>query len=198
MVSGLLQLASEKMRQVTAATSPAPTAAASSLYASTDSSACNAMGRCFTPYGCDLHVAGLQCTRLPLVPREGSGREVPGREDCTATRWPVSDDGRFALLPETNSSSSSSNATDAALAAALNWLSCSAHYCCGLQVTPNSSGTLADGRSIAAAAVETSVAAFSGPDTRNTSSNNARDEQVRWVHGWLGPTYFEATADTLP
>jgi hypothetical protein len=165
---------------------------------STDSSACDAMGHLFTNSGCDLHVVGLQCTRLPLVPRKGSGREVPGREDCTATRWPVSDDSRFAPLPDTNSSSNS-NATDAALAAALNWLSCSAHYCCGLQVTPNSSGTLADGRSIAAAAVETSVAAFSGPDNRNTSSNNARDEQVRWVCGWLGlVAWFLALADTLP
>jgi hypothetical protein len=132
------------------------------------------------------------------VPREVSGREAPGSQDCTATRWPVSDDGLFSPPPDTNSSSSS-NETDAALAAALNWLSCSAHYCCGLQVTPDSSGTLTDRRSIAAVAVETSVAAFGGPEDRNTSSNVANDEQVGWlVSGGDLMNGTAAITDTLP
>jgi hypothetical protein len=142
---------------------------------------------------CGLHSAGLQCTRLPLVPSEGAGGAAPGSQDCTATRWSVSEDGLFRPLADTsNSSNSSNNSTsgstekDAALATALNWLSCSAHYCCGLQVTPNSSGTLADGRSIAAVAVETSIAAFDGPKDRNTSSSATPGDQVRTLVLGLG------------
>jgi hypothetical protein len=113
------------------------------------------------------------------VPSDASGSAAPGSQDCTATRWPVADNGLFRPLPGTGNSSSS-NASDAALKEALNWLSCSAHYCCGLQVMPNSNGPAAVAES-SKDTVEPIMAAFDGPDhddDKSASGNASIAQQV--------------------
>lgn len=115
-------------------------------------------------------LAGLQCTRLPLLPADANS-SAGDSPDCTATRWPVTADARFEALGGALNSSSSSNSSDSnssngnsALAAALSWLSCSAQYCCGLQVVPTDSGDQGKGGAVPG------VAAFDGPDGADNSS----------------------------
>lgn len=111
-----------------------------------------------------VYLNGLQCTRLPLRSPGTAGQQ---HADCAATRWTLGTDGLFdapAASASSNSSAaggtwSSSNggsiSVPDSVSAALRQLSCTSHYCCGLQVVgpgpvspPSGSGppvTAADG-----------------------------------------------------
>lgn len=109
-----------------------------------------------TPAMGSVYLNGLQCTRLPLMTAEDGSQP----QDCAATHWDLDSTRMFMLPPGWNASasyssftyanngstyfhtgngssndSSSSNLTNDVLAA-LQWLSCTSHYCCGLQVVP--------------------------------------------------------------
>lgn len=133
-----------------------------------------------------VYLNGLQCTRLPLKTADPSMQY----QDCAASQWELDSNGTFILpilssLSGATSGSSSSSApfwngdnsrgatgnsssatVDDDIAAALRWLSCTSHYCCGLQVVP-------PGSEATPPTDEPAVGALDGPTDTNTTTGNA-------------------------
>ena len=129
-----------------------------------------------------VYLNGLQCTRLPLKTADLSMQY----KDCAATRWDIDSNGTF-ILPilsslsvatssnngsfwyrdgSNNAAGNSTTAVDDDVAAALRWLSCTSHYCCGLQVVP-------PGSEATPPSSEPAVGALDGPADANMTAGNA-------------------------
>jgi hypothetical protein len=171
-----------------------------------------------------VYLNGLQCTRLPQqVPSNeaaggpstgtatgdataaGVGADSPPPQDCALAQWPLDEQGSFVPPPGLRSTAGRDGSADgrtaggseAQLVAALRWLACTSHYCCGLQVVQPGAGTSSSdvGRSSGTSEdLSPAVVGMDGPGSGGADATQVGDGSMATNNGSAGDNSVAAAA----